>query len=174
MVGDVNLLKGNPVWSSCCISQGRYCGGQMLRRLWDTAQDSSSKGPGLLQRADVGSWCMQRGPLDVKAPKLAWEGGFQPGPFRKWASRQIGQGLTNIIKRDSGLFDVAWGTCRREKATLGRARHELRRAVSICEYSMSGNFDGLSFTFPTLSVHDRVHTWTPFKVHQLKLHVHGQ
>ena len=99
----------------------------MLRGLWDTAQDSSSKGPGLLQRADVGSRCMQRGPPDVKAPTLAWEGGFQPGPFGKWASRQISQGLTNyVIKRGSGLFDVAWGTCSQGESHLreGKARAE--------------------------------------------------
>ena len=42
------------------------------------------------------------------------------------------------------------GHVRMEKATLGKARHGRRRAVSICESSMSGNFDRISFTFPTL------------------------
>ena len=42
------------------------------------------------------------------------------------------------------------GHVRREKATLGRARHEQRRAVSICASSMSGNLDRVSFTFTTL------------------------
>ena len=56
-----------------------------------------------------------------------------------------------ILSKEAVAY-LTWhgGHVRREKATLGRARHEWRRAVSTYVSSMSGNFDRVSFTFPTL------------------------